>query len=437
MEESRRHRKSRQELSITPPIDSEKDIPENKRIYEDAVKQLIKPAQIECYNLQDTYNQLDVLVEEVVSRNEWMLNNKFKARLEESIEALHIMTLKLAQQNHEVENNPEVTKLNQEMDNYHSQADTLRRFVGQLKGQHSFYKEIATSEEENIIQLKQELKSLSKDNLRISYKIEEIQRSNIEQMTASTSRLPPISYRSNKPLISNSQSVYFNLMTEDQQINSEQFINEIDILKRNLKQVKEENAKLTGLQGAFLCEQRKVEEFFQECVELGQQKLMKTQVMPQRSTRGLAGSLYFELIYTKMQSKTSLKKLQRSSMQERDSQNVVYNTMQNILRSARASTRKQQISNLGIRWKDFCTFNGLQIIGLLSIREDVLRDLHKEVFPANLLHLTSDEALSTSTTRLLHKSHSFLSRMTEGTKLPNDLKSHRSSIAKELRIKHA
>lgn len=436
MEESRRNKKAKQELSTTPPIDTEKDIPETKRIYEDSVKNLIQPAQIEYHNLRDTYNKLDMLVEEVVSRNEWLLNSKFKIRLEESIYELQQMTLKLAQLNHEVENNPEVTQLNSEMDNYNSQAETLRRFAGQLKGQHTYYKEIALQEQHSIEALKTELKSMSKENLRISYKIEEMQRRQVEQISASTSRLPPISFRS-KATPPISQSVYFQLLTPDQQLASEQYIQEVEDLKRSLKQIKEENNKLTTLQGAFLCEQRKVEEFFQDCLEVGRRELLKTQVMPQKSTRGLAGSLYFELIYSRLQTQRSHKTLQRSSLQDRDCQNVVYNTLQNLLRSARANSRKHQISSLGIKWSDFSSFNGLQIIGLLSIREDVLRDLHNEVFPANLLHLHSDDTLSASSTRVLRKSKSLLNKLTIGTKLPEDLKPHNSRIAKELRRKHA
>jgi hypothetical protein len=432
MEESRRNKKAKQELSTTPPLDNEKDIPEGKRIYVDSVKNLIKPAQVEHQNLRDTYNKLDMLVEEVVSRNEWLLNSKFKVRLEEAIYELQQMTLKLAQLNHEVENNPEVTHLNSEMDKYNSQAETLRRFAGQLKGQHTFYKEIAYQEQESITALKTELKTLSKENLRMSYKIEEIQRHQVDQISASTSRLPPISFRSK-----GAQSVYFHSLTPDQQLASEQYIQEVEDFKRNLKQIKEENYKLTTLQGAFLCEQRKAEEFFQDCLEVSRRELLKTQVMPQRSTRGLAGSLYFELIYSRLQTQRSHKTLQRSSLQDRDSQNVVYNTVQNLIRSARANSRKQQISNLGIKWSDFSSFNGLQIIGLLNIREDVLRDLHKEVFPANLLHLHSDEALSASSTRVLRKSKSLLNKLTVGTKLPEDLKPHKSRIAKELRAKHA
>lgn len=54
----------------------------------------------------------------VIARNELVLNGKFKERLETSFKDLHRMTEKFAKSNFEIENNPEVFKIKQDMDSF-------------------------------------------------------------------------------------------------------------------------------------------------------------------------------------------------------------------------------------------------------------------------------------------------------------------------------
>ena len=112
--------------------------------------------------------------------------------------------------------------------------------------------------------------------------------------------------------------------------------------------------------------------------------------MPQINKKGLAGSLFFDLIQNEINNTPTAMikdKTYRSNLQERDSKNVLYYTVKRMIKTARNDQKRQQISQIKLTKEDFQSFTSLQILGLLCLRKDIQVELHYAVFPANLLHI--------------------------------------------------
>lgn len=324
----------------------------NQTRNEENLKFPMKPILKAHSDLQTATNQLDTRIDDVVNRNEMILNNKYLEHLHQQETKLLNLKEKLIQANFEIENNPEVYQLNAEMQNFTKQSETLQRFSGQLTAQISHYREIYREEENKGGLLRDELKRLAKENLKLSYLLDERPRS--KSTSPSKPKLAPIGSKYSQISLSQFPTLNFEHLNQDQQLICYNYIEELDKVKRELYKVKEEGNNLGHLQGAFLNEQRKLEIFFQNCTASAKTELFKNQQMPQVSSKGLAGSLFFELVHSEQANLRSapmgfLKdRNQRSHLQERDCKNVIYYTVKRMMKTARDDTRKQQLSKLNL-----------------------------------------------------------------------------------------
>mmetsp|Transcript_28374 Transcript_28374/g.28056 ORF Transcript_28374/g.28056 Transcript_28374/m.28056 type:complete len:241 (-) Transcript_28374:245-967(-) len=237
------------------------------------------------------------------------------------------------------------------MKSYTNQFETLSRFNTQLKAQESQYKAQYSEEEKQAYMLKQTLKELSKENLKLSYQLEE-KKPKQKSLESLKNKLPQILSKYSQSNFSQIPTIHFEIMNQDQQLECYHLIEDVENLKKELYKLREESQNLGSLQGAFLNEQRKLEIFFQDCINSAKQELLKNQQMPQISKRGLAGSLFFELVHSEQASNRTAptgflkERNKRSALQERDCKNVVYYTVKRMMRTARDETRNQQLCKL-------------------------------------------------------------------------------------------
>ncbi|OMJ79449.1 hypothetical protein SteCoe_20551 [Stentor coeruleus] len=357
--------------------------------FEDSLKIPMRPI-IEAHNeLQNTYNNLDELIDEVVSQNEWLLNSRYLARLKQEEEKLQHLKDQLQKDYYEIENNPEVFNLDREMKSYTAQTEALSRFSYQLKTQTDLYHNRYNEEKDYVQDLKDKLKEITKENLKISYSIEEFKAKPLESVM-SRSKLPSLNSKYSMSQLSLQTPLKLDHLNEIQKTECILVLDEVHKIKKEIKETKEVSQHLSTLQGAFLTEQKKLEEFFQDCFIVAKQKLIQNQQMPQLNKKGLAGSLFFDLIQNEKinQIAEALQdKTYRSSLQDRDSKNILYYTVQRMIKTARNDQRKEQISKIQLSRDDFNTFTSLQILGLLCLRNDIQVELHLSIFPANLLHI--------------------------------------------------
>ena len=238
-------------------------------------------------------------------------------------------------------------------------------------------------------ELKEKLKEITKENLKISHAIEENKTKALNSIS-SKNKLPSVNSKFSLSNILSQASVKLELLNDDQKVECYGSLDEIERLKREIKQTKDASQYLSNLQGAFLSEQKKLEEFFQECFNIAKLKLLQNQQMPQINKKGLAGSLFFDLIQNEINNTPTAMikdKTYRSNLQERDSKNVLYYTVKRMIKTARNDQKRQQISQIKLTKEDFQSFTSLQILGLLCLRKDIQVELHYAVFPANLLHI--------------------------------------------------
>jgi len=376
--------------------------------------------------LKEGYGELDGMVDQVVGRNELLLNSRFVSRVNQEVQKLKKLKEKLVQVNWEIENNEEVYKLNNQMKSYSDQNETLSRLIGQLKAQLCFYKEKYRREESEVENLRTKLTQLSKENLETSSQIEDLTKDQ-KELTFLESPKKQTTFDSKMP------SINYNQLDEEQHVEISELVGKCQSLKRQIADSKEESKHLSSLQGEFLGEQRKLEEFFQECLRSAKQELLKSQQLPQISHRGLAGSLFFDIVQSENINKRISpqgfirERPQRSKIMERDSSNVIYYTIKTMMKHARDETRMQHLNRLNLSWEEFRQFNTLQLLGLLSIRSDTQALLHQKIFPANLMHLVIHHP---------REYHSTRNSPNKKLNTPSQLRVTRSRVGRELINKH-
>lgn len=277
--------------------------------------------------------------------------DKYLDHLHQQEAKLHALKEKLVQANFEIENNPEVYRLNEQMKSYTSQYETLSRFSTQLKGQEKGYRQKYTAEAFQAIEMKEQLKDLSKENLKLSYELED-KKPKQKSVQNKKYKMPNVTSKYSQSIMSHIPSINFQVLNKDQQLEFYHLLEDVDNLKQGISKVKDEAKNLGSLQGAFLNEQRKLEIFFQDCMNSAKQELLKNQQMPQITKRGLAGSLFFELVHTEQaKNRTAPEgilrdRAKRSTIQDRDSKNVVYYTVKRMMKTARDETRNQQLEKI-------------------------------------------------------------------------------------------
>jgi hypothetical protein len=101
----------------------------------DAVHRDLAPVYIAQEELAEVYENIDGLVEDVSTRNQWIMNSRYKSRYDEVVTNLEKLKKKLERMNWEIDNNPEVYRLTDEMENYVNQTKTLTRIGSGLEEQ--------------------------------------------------------------------------------------------------------------------------------------------------------------------------------------------------------------------------------------------------------------------------------------------------------------
>jgi hypothetical protein len=317
------------------------------------------------------------------------------ARLKQEEEKLQHLREQLEKEDYEIENNPEVFNLHREMKTYIAQTEALSRISFQLKSQKDVFRRLFTQEKDYVSAMKDCLKEITKENMKLSNSIEDLKLKSVDGRSSAEKKPNFLSSKYSASAVSLTAPIKLECLNDNQRSECWSTLDELQRLKRELRETKEAGQHLSTLQGAFLAEQKKLEEFFQDCFGIAKIKLIQNQQMPQINKRGLAGSLFFDLIQTEkanqlqgiMQDKTY-----RSVLQDRDSKNVLYYTVKRMIKTARNDQRKEQISKIQLSREDFNSFTSLQVLGLLCLRNDIQVELHLAVFPANLLHVQHTNA---------------------------------------------
>lgn len=67
---------------------------------------------------------------------------------------------------------------------------------------------------------------------------------------------------------------------------------------------------------------------------------------------------------------------------DRHTKNVIYNTIKQIINTAKEEKKKAHIMSIQLEWEEFRKFTPMQIMGLLLLRDDALEKMQDFMFPS-------------------------------------------------------
>ena len=378
-------------------------------VYED-YQLTMEPVYEAHETLEDHYNNLHGLVQDVVTRNAYVMSGKFMSRVKREEDRLAELLRRVREAHMDIEHNPTVDFVSTQITELRMQEDTMDKRAEQLLTTCEALKSETEHRKREIDILRDELAQINKENMQISYQIDDIVQG---------------THRSISPIRSLTPRTM--LLTAD----TKRPPKEVVSIKEYIRKIEAETETLATQRGSSIAGQLKWESFFQTCVETAKHELMKSQELPQDS-KGLQGSLYFELLSSRNKPLSS-QRTSRSNLQERDYKNVVYYTVKRMIRTAKEERRQQQLAALEISLDQLRNYAPMQLMGLLSLRPDVISELHIKVFPANLMRVAVAESEPTPTVSRKPS----LPKINKERYLPPELKLGKSRIGRELREKHS
>jgi len=359
-------------------------------------------------DLEEHYNNLHGLVQDVVTRNAYVMSGKFMSRVKREEEKLADLLHRVKEAHRDIEHNPTVDSVARQIAELRKQEDTMAKRAEMLLGSCEGLKEEAETRKREIDALREELGQVNKDNMLLSYQIDDLLQGTDPGLTAvrtlsARTLVFTAPSRPPAPVVS---------------------------LQANLRTIEAETETLATQRGSSFAEQLKWESFFQSCLQTAKKELLKSQELPQDS-KGLQGSLYFELLSSRNKAAAS-HPVSRSNLQERDYKNVVYYTVKRMISTAKDERKQQQLAALDIPAEQFRSYSPMQVIGLLALRADVEAEVHGKVFPANVLRVNAQGEGMQSATRL-----PALPKVASERYIPPELRLGKSRIGRELREKHS
>lgn len=384
----------RKDSAIIPPVPSDDDY-----------HYMMEPVYDAHEDLEEHYNNLHGLVQDVVTRNAYVMSGKFMSRVKREEEKLADLLRRVREAHRDIEHNPTVDSVARQIAELRRQEDTMAKRAELLLGSCEGLKEEAESRKREIDALREELGQVNKDNMLLSYQIDDLlqgtdsARVPNRTLSARTLLFTAPSARPPAPVIS---------------------------LQANLRTIEAETETLATQRGSTFAEQLKWESFFQHCLQTAKKELLKSQELPQDS-KGLQGSLYFELLSSRNK---ALSHPVRSNLQERDYKNVVYYTVKRMISTAKDERKQQQLAALDIPAEQFRGYSPMQVIGLLALRPEIEAEMHGKVFPANVLRVTAEGLQSASKLPALPN-------VASERYIPQELRFGKSRIGRELREKHS
>jgi uncharacterized protein (UPF0335 family) len=227
-------------------------------------------------DLQTQCDNLRGMVRKAVTRNSFLMAGKYIGRVKEEEQRLGELMGRLAAAQRDLEHNPTLDFLSGQIVDLHGQVETMERRSIILEQQASSLRTLLDTRSDALSQARQELNQLTKMNMSLSYQIDEQPRKKLRAFP-------------NKSVDVGEDTTGL-LGDED----SKAADGRISQLKDSIRRVEEEAGEVRS-KGSGFAEEMRVEGFFQKCVRTAKQELLKSQELP-RDSRGLQGSLYFELL---------------------------------------------------------------------------------------------------------------------------------------------
>eukprot|EP00347_Sterkiella_histriomuscorum_P024300 403331608 len=388
----------------------------------------------------DVLDNLNLIVNGVISRDNMMLKYQYNPKLDNAKRKVIQLENKIKDMKNAYTSHQELTTIINELRDYEKVANTLRNKLDFLESQLNKEKAICERLQKHNEGRREELNVLNKDNLKISYEIEEIM-DQIKELKnpqsfflTNESRYIPNNGKNDlsvaeKSLISNikrgmnlnekgnndhqistinaniqSQYTVANLkhpqvdmtrLSVDQQEEVAYYISQIARLDTEHRNLKTSSIKTVSKQFDKQRKAIELEEFFRDCIKACEKDILKSHEISQLNQDDkVSSSFFFELKRKKFlndnqklatqgpQQLNDIKLSYPMTVLDRHTKNVIYKTIKQIINTAKEEKKKAHIMSIQLEWEEFRKFTPMQIMGLLLLRDDALEKMQDFMFPS-------------------------------------------------------
>jgi chromosome segregation ATPase len=231
-------------------------------------------------------------------------------------------------------------------------AEQLKRTVDQCKQRHSQASDQAS-------RLKQDLKVLLKENMRLKYRVDK--------------------HRQQKLNASHAQIAATSASSDPMELKHLAFIETLSNLRGELERTKALVAEEKSSQHSKSDQLYSLEHFFKECLHTTLRSVLKTSLISFEGNK----ALYFELMMQSRDSKANSSFSVHSSVTP-DSffgPNIGFKAIKSINRRIKLMEKEATLRKMDISQADFMKFDLTQVIWLMSLRPHVNNLLHSAIFP--------------------------------------------------------
>lgn len=330
------------------------------------------------HEMKESYNEfieylenLDQTVQKVLERHKTLMKGRYLSafqHLEKVKKNLEAHEEKMLNLQKELNENETIYKIVQQIDNFKSFYKILQEKMKELNTVISFKE----NESETLLDRMREKKNLllqvHQENIQnstkiLSYKMELVK---IKNQIASENNRESLPEKDQKKMISSSPLL-------SAQMNIKKIQKDFTALKYEIENANLEN---NVLKGEFFKKSNNftiTKNLFHECLKTLNKSLFLQEKVTNQT--GLKNSLLFKINKisdgeTKISKTLNVfKKNEKSNLQDRQIINVVYSTLQKIVKEKK-NKKKNILEKLDLTWEEFNSFSPIQIMGLISMSSE-------------------------------------------------------------------
>lgn len=344
-----------------------------------------KIGEVGIHEMKESYNEfieylenLDITVQKVLERHQTLMKGRYLSAFQ------HLEKVKKNLQAHE----EKMLNLQKEL----NENETIHKIVQQIDNFQSFYKILQEKMKEldTIISLKEKESEILLERMREKKNLLlQVHQENIQSSTKILSYKMELSKIKNQ--IESENPGHFSEKAQKKMIASSPLLSAQMNIKKIQKdftalkyEIENSNSENNALKGEFFKKSNNFtlsKNLFNECLKTLNKSLFLQEKVTNQT--GLKNSLLFKINKisdgeTKISKTLNVfKKNEKSNLQDRQITNVVYSTLQKIVKEKK-NKKKNFLEKLDLTWEEFNSFSPIQIMGLISMSSENNMLLTKE-----------------------------------------------------------
>ncbi|CAD8100106.1 unnamed protein product [Paramecium primaurelia] len=338
--------------------------------------------------VQNYVDQVDQKTVIAIEREEERVNQRY-FHLMNQLERLMFQIQKLEekkQQQKDLDNHPAVKEMVYELHKLQKYQKALQDYHGKMVEQIKLNNLTIQQLKQTVYQKRVEIRDIVRDSFRIQDEIMKtkqgkraisIVRDSADMfLTMPATNIPKPSNLPNIPLKHKSKSTLLHIMRNAQSPNQQEKVNDIVFVYNKVQQLRKKAAQSTLIIQQVTNKYCQIKQLMSECAMISIQNFKSKQKITNKN--GYANSIYFDM------STLNISKNESSIIKERKIQNILYDTLQQIMIDLIDSRQKTDLNGSSIAdsiirnsvsQEQFMQFTSVQILGLLALQPRLLNEL--------------------------------------------------------------